>query len=142
MKPPAGYSGTPLVGKLGIKPGQRVLFVQPPDDFSKTLGEMPDSVTMVRAGAKQISTVLLFVTALSDLMKRFAPLSKKLVSNGSLWVCWPKRASGVTTDLTENVVREHGLAMGLVDVKVCAVDETWSGLKFVIRLVDRTTPRR
>lgn len=137
MKLPTGYSGTPLIKKLGIKPGQRVLFVQPPADFDQTIGEMPEGVAMVTAGAKQIDVVLLFVISFAELKKRFAALSRKLVSNGSLWVCWPKRASGVPTDLNENVIRDHGLEVGLVDVKVCAVDETWSGLKFVIRLADR-----
>lgn len=140
-KTPAGYSGTPLVQKLGIKPGHRVLFVQPPGDFADTLGEMPDGVTLVRANAKRIDVVLLFVASLADLKKRFAALSRKLVSNGSLWVCWPKKASGVATDVTETGIRDHGLSVGLVDVKVCAVDETWSGLKFVVRLVDRQNRR-
>lgn len=137
MKPPAGYSGTPLVRKLGIKAGQRVLFVQPPTDFDETLGELPDGVTMVAASARRIDIALLFVGSLADLKKRFTSLSRKLESNGALWVCWPKKASGMATDLNENLIRDHGLDVGLVDVKVCAVDETWSGLKFVIRLIDR-----
>lgn len=133
----AGYSGTPLIQKLGIKPGHRVLFVNPPSDFSETLGPLPEDAIEVRGSSKNLDGILLFAKSLADLKKRFAPLSKKLVSNGSLWVCWPKKASGVKTDLADNAVRSHGLAVGLVDVKVCAVDEIWSGLKFVIRLADR-----
>jgi hypothetical protein len=133
----AGYSGTPLIQKLGIKPGHRLLLVQPPADFESTLGALPADAILAAPTAKQLDVVLLFVGSLAELKKRFAPLSKRLVANGAFWVCWPKKASGVTTDLTENVVRDHGLDMGLVDVKVCAVDEIWSGLKFVIRLVNR-----
>ena len=86
---------------------------------------------------KPLDVILLFVKSLADLRKRFAPLAGRLIGNGSLWVCWPKKVAKVPTDLDENVVRDHGLEVGLVDVKVCAVDETWSGLKFVIRVKDR-----
>jgi len=134
---PAGYSGTPLVKKLGIKPGHRLLLVQPPPDFFATLGELSDDVMLAKATGRQLNVVLLFVESLAELKKRFAPLVNRLVANGALWVCWPKRASGIRTDLDENVIRHHGLETGLVDVKVCAVDDIWSGLKFVIRLVDR-----
>jgi hypothetical protein len=134
---PAGYSGTTLVTKLGIKPGHRLLFVHPPPDFATTLENLPEDVTVVKSSAKQLDVVLLFVKTHADLKRRFAPLADRLVSNGALWVCWPKRASRVRTDLNENVVRIHGLDVGLVDVKICAVDEIWSGLKFVTRLVDR-----
>jgi hypothetical protein len=134
---PAGYSGTPLLQKLGIKPGHRLLFVQPPKDFAATLGAVPDDTELVKPTANRIDVILLFVQSLAELKKRFAKQSKQLIANGALWVCWPKKASSVPTDLTENVVRDHGLEMGLVDVKVCAVDETWSGLKFVIRVADR-----
>jgi len=133
----AGYSGTPLVQKLGIKPGHRLLFVQPPANFAATLGPLPTEALLVAPTAKQTDVILLFVESVAELKKRFAPLAKRLVANGALWVCWPKKASGVPTDLTENVVRDHGLDVGLVDVKVCAVDDIWSGLKFVIRLADR-----
>ena len=133
----AGYSGTPLVQKLGIKPGHCILFVQPPVDFATTLGELPAEVALATPTAKKLDIVLLFVKSLADLDKRFSRLADRLARNGALWVCWPKKASGVPTDLTENVVRDHGLDVGLVDIKVCAVDETWSGLKFVIRRADR-----
>jgi hypothetical protein len=134
---PAGYSGTPLVQKLGIKPGHRLLLVQPPSNFDRTLGELSEGVTLVSPAAKQLDVTLLFVQSQRELKKRFASLARRLVSNGALWICWPKKASGVATDLTENIVRDQGLDVGLVDVKVCAVDEIWSGLKFVIRLADR-----
>jgi hypothetical protein len=134
---PAGYSGTPLLQKLGIKPGHRLLIVQPPNDFAATLGAVPDDTNLVKPTAKQVDVIILFVRSLAELKKRFVQQSNKLVANGALWVCWPKKASGVPTDLTENGVRDHGLKARLVDVKVCAVDEIWSGLKFVIRLTDR-----
>jgi hypothetical protein len=134
---PAGYSGTPLVQKLGIKPGHRLLLKQPPPDFLATLGELPEDVTLAKSTAGQVNVAILFVQSFADLKKHFAALADRLVANGALWVCWPKKASRVETDLDENVVRHHGLEVGLVDVKVCAIDEVWSGLKFVIRLVDR-----
>jgi hypothetical protein len=134
---PAGYSGTPLVQKLGIKPGYQLLLVQPPGGFATTLGELPADVKLAKPSAKTLDVVLLFVKSLAELEKRFSPLADRLASHGALWVCWPKKASGVPTNLNENVIRAHGLDVGLVDIKVCAVDEVWSGLKFVIRLADR-----
>lgn len=133
----AGYSGTPLVQKLGFKPGHRLAFVAAPPEFAAALGPLPDDVGLVGPTAKQLDAVVLFVTAAADLRKQFGKLATRLVPNGMLWVAWPKKASGVATDLTENVVRDIGLDAGLVDVKVCAIDATWSGLKFVIRLRDR-----
>jgi hypothetical protein len=135
VKKPAGYSGTPLVAKLGIKAGARTQFVNPPADFPDTLGSLPDGVTSVSRGSLDFGMV--FVTRRRDLAKRFPRVRDRLVSNGMLWIAWPKQSSGAPTDLTENVVREIGLELGLVDVKVCAVDATWSGLKFVRRLSDR-----
>ncbi|HMG70856.1 MAG TPA: DUF3052 domain-containing protein [Gemmatimonadaceae bacterium] len=139
MKQPSpkafGYSGTPLIDKLGIKPGKRAQFVSEPKEFAGLLGELPDGVRFASRGA--LDFAILFVKTRSELEKRFAPLRDRLESNGMLWVSWPKKTSGVTTDLTEGVVRTFGLESGLVDVKVCAIDETWSGLKFVRRLKDR-----
>jgi len=131
----AGYSGTPLVDKLGIKPGSRLQFVDAPANLPALLGPLPAGARAVGRGA--LDFAMLFVKSGSELEKRFGKLRDRLESNGILWVSWPKKVSGVSTDLTENVVREVGLAEGLVDVKVCAVDETWSGLKFVRRLKDR-----
>ena len=135
IKKPAGYSGTPLVAKLGIRPAARMQAVNPPADFPDTLGNMPDGVKRVSRGSLDFG--LLFVTRKAALVKSFPRLRDRLESNGMLWVAWPKKSSGAATDLTESVVREVGLELGLVDVKVCAIDATWSGLKFVRRLSDR-----
>ena len=134
----AGYSGTPLVKKLGIKEGASVLLVSPPEGFLKTLGPLPSDAEIVSSrGREKLDVVLLFVLSQKKLEQEFSRLAGRLKPAGGLWVCWPKKASGVKTDLTENLIRDVGLAAGLVDNKVCAVDETWSGLRFVIRLVDR-----
>jgi hypothetical protein len=130
-----GYSGTPLVDKLGIKPGTRLYFVSEPRDFAGLLGGLPDGTRVASRGS--LDFAMLFVKARSELEKGFARLRDRLEPNGMLWVAWPKKASGVETDLTEGIVRTFGLESGLVDVKVCAVDDTWSGLKFVRRLKDR-----
>ncbi|MDQ6690450.1 MAG: DUF3052 domain-containing protein [Gemmatimonadota bacterium] len=131
----AGYSGTPLNAKLGIKPGARIQIVDPPTDFWRLLGVLPDGLTQVSRG--EFDFGMLFVSKGADLRKRFPVLRERLSSAGMLWIAWPKKSAGVATDLTENLVRETGLDAGLVDVKVCAVDATWSGLKFVRRLRDR-----
>ena len=130
-----GYSGTPLVQKLGIKPGARFHFVGAPDHLPDLMGPLPVGATPASRGKLDFS--LLFVRKLTELTRNFPRLRDRLESNGMLWVSWPKKTSGVPTDLTENVVRDFGLANGLVDVKVCAIDDTWSGLKFVRRLSDR-----
>jgi hypothetical protein len=133
----AGYSGTPLPRKLGIRDGSRLLLVDAPADFGATLGELPPGVDAVAAGASEVDVVVLFVLDLESLRTQFASLAAAMQPAGGLWVAWPKRSSGVSTDLTENVVRELGLEAGLVDNKVCAIDATWSGLRFVWRLRDR-----
>jgi hypothetical protein len=135
VKSTAGYSGTPLVAKLGIKPGARMQFVNPPADFRETLGKLPDGVKPASRGVLDFG--ILFVRKRADITKRFPRLRDRLVSNGMLWISWPKKSSGVATDLSEGIVRTIGLESGLVDVKVCAIDATWSGLKFVRRLRDR-----
>lgn len=133
----AGYSETPLVKKLGIKAGFNIAFVNPPADFVSGL-DLPSETTVCSASSRRpLDCVLLFVKSRQDLATKFSLSAAKLKPDGMLWVSWPKKASGVKTDLTENVVRELGLSEGLVDVKVCAVDEVWSGLKFVFRLKDR-----
>ena len=135
--PVAGYSGTPLPQKLGIREGARVALVRAPNGFATTLDPLPDGArvqTQVR-GVQDV--VLFFVTRRSELERRFPLLAQKLQSDGGLWIAWPKRTAGVATDLSEGVVREVGLANGLVDNKVCAVDDVWSGLRFVYRLSDR-----
>ena len=140
----AGYSGTPLPKKLGIKPEQRVALADAPPGFSRTLGALPAGVELVHAARHRgpFDVALVFVRAAASLEKRFSSIAKKLEPSGALWVAWPKKSSGVATDLTEGVVRKIGLDAGLVDNKVCAIDETWSGLRFVYRLVDRPPKRR
>lgn len=133
----AGYSGTPLPQKLGIKANARVALVNAPPDFLTTLGALPPGVILVKQLRAPLDVIIWFTKSESELLKRFGELAAKLASAGGLWIAWPKKASGVPTDLTENVIRQIGLAAGLVDNKVCAIDETWSGLRFVIRLKDR-----
>jgi hypothetical protein len=140
---PAGYSGTPLPRKLGIKPGQRIRFVAAPPEFAAALGPLPDGVDIVATDdetAARLDVAVFFTTSADELRARFDALSRSLVPSGMLWVAWPKKASGVRTDLTENVVRDIALERGMVDVKVCAIDATWSGLKLVYRLKDRPKP--
>jgi hypothetical protein len=137
----AGYSGTPLVAKLGVKAGCALWLVDAPTGFDKTLGRLPEGVTVARAKPRRACDVIvLFVKTKKELARGFSAARKQLVENGGLWVAWPKKASGVDTELTDGVVRAHGLAQGLVDNKVCAIDETWAGLRFVVRLADRRRP--
>ena len=136
--PVAGYSGTPLVRKLGFKPGMRVHYVAPPDGFDALLGPLPDGVRVLARPAAELDLVLLFVVSRADFERRLGDLHAKLRNDGMVWVAWPKRASKVPTDMTEDVVRDVALPRGLVDVKVCAIDDTWSGLKLVIRKELRT----
>ena len=132
-----GYSGTPLPKKLGIKDGQRVCFVALPAEVRQEL--KPALTNCVDDGGAKLAIdfAMLFTTSKSDLLKEFQRIAKQLAPAGMFWVSWPKKSSGVATDLDENIVREIGLAAGLVDVKVCAVTDVWSGLKFVRRLKDR-----
>jgi hypothetical protein len=133
----AGYSGTPLPKKLGIKEGSRIALINAPKDFQRSLGELPPNAEIVTRLTKPLDIVLLFVLTERALLRDFYKLAKKLASNGMIWVAWPKKSSGVTTDLSFDRVQRIGLDSGLVDVKICAVDDVWSGLKFVIRLKDR-----
>ena len=129
----AGYSGTPLIRKLGIEDEQRLAFLNAPDDFAATVGELPESAQL-RAGARgKLDVIVLFVTRRAELGRRIEALGRSIHPDGGLWVAWPKRASGVETDMTEDVVRELALPLGLVDNKVCAIDDTWSGLRVVWR---------
>jgi hypothetical protein len=134
----AGYSGTPLIRKLGIKPGQVVCVVNPPEAYWDWLSPLPDNLEVVgKPGKEGANFIHLFEQRLSVFEKDFLAFKKGLQKDGMLWVSWPKRASKVATDLDETAIRNFGLKNGLVDVKVCAVDEVWSGLKFVFRLKDR-----
>jgi len=132
----AGYSGTPLIKKLGIKSGFNVAFLNLPSNFSGKF-DLPPDVTLDPAGAEPLDFAMLFVKHEKDLQKHFQKYAAKLKPTGMLWVSWPKKSSGVQTDLLFTNVQAIGLAAGLVDVKVCAVDDVWSGLKFVFRLKDR-----
>ena len=134
----AGYSGTPLAKKLGFKEGFRVGLVNPPAGFQKELEPLPGEVEIIVGHLpKQLDLIILFTDSQRALKREFKNLARKLTQNGMLWIAWPKKASGVATDLSDNNVRQIGLKAGLVDVKVCAVNEIWSGLKFVYRLKDR-----
>ena len=136
---PAGYSGTPLPKKRGIKQGHRVVLVGAPPGFRRTLGRLPEDVALRTdlRGRGELDVVLLFAKRRAELERRFDTLAARLAPAGGLWIAWPKKTSGVATDLSDGVVRDTGLAGGLVDNKVCAVDDTWSGLRFVIRRRDR-----
>ena len=132
-----GYSGTPLPKKLGIKPGFRVSLVGAPPEVHAALSAELASCKILRTGKTPLDFAMVFTKSKPALVKEFARITGLLAPAGMLWVSWPKKSSGVATDLDENIVRETGLAAGLVDVKVCAVTEIWSGLKFVRRLKDR-----
>ncbi|PYP42586.1 MAG: DUF3052 domain-containing protein [Gemmatimonadetes bacterium] len=132
----AGYSGKPLVAKLGIKSGSTIAILGAPRGYTSTLGTLP-GVHRKPGAAGPLDFVQFFTKEKHELERRFAALARALAPAGMLWISWPKKASGVATDLTEDVIRAIGLAHGLVDVKVAAVDEVWSGLKFVRRVKDR-----
>jgi hypothetical protein len=140
----AGYSGTPLAKKLGIKADHRVALVNAPRGFERTLAGLPPGVVLETdgSGLDLFDVVVLFIANRSVLVAEFGDWAKRLHLAGGLWVAWPKKTSGITSDLSENAVREFGLAAGLVDNKVCAVDDTWSGLRFVYRLQDRPKPSK
>jgi hypothetical protein len=129
----AGYSGTPLVRKLGLRPGWRVAVLQGPEGLDELIGELPPGVRIVRRLGDGIDAAWIFVVTRAELERRLPEVLRRLPPDGTLWISWPKRASGVSTDVTENVLREVVLPTGWVDIKVCAVDETWSGLRFALR---------
>ena len=133
----AGYSGTPLPKKLGIKPGHRIAFASAPGGFRELLGELPEGVQVRRRIRGPLDVIVFFTKRRAELERRLPALRRAMDPAAGLWIAWPKRASGVETDMTEDVARELGLANRLVDNKVCAIDETWSGLRLVIRLEDR-----
>ena len=133
----AGYSGTPLAKKLGIRAGSRVAMVAAPDGFADTFALPPRAQLRTQARGR-LDVVVFFVTRRAELTRRFPVLQRALEPDGGLWIAWPKRTSGVATDLGDRSVREVGLRHGLVDNKVAALDDTWSGLRFVYRVADRT----
>jgi hypothetical protein len=133
----AGYSGTPLATKLGIKEDHRVAFPSAPDGFRGLLGELPDGVAVRSRVRGPLDVIVFFTKSRAELERRLPALRRAMEPAAGLWIAWPKRASGVETDMTEDAARELGLANRLVDNKVAAIDETWSGLRLVIRLKDR-----
>ena len=128
----AGYTGTPLAQKLGIRPGHVVAVLDEPDG-SVVTGALPEGVTVRRQARGRLDVVVVFLTEQARLVTRAPALGKAVAPDGMVWVAWPKRSSGMATDITENTVRDAVLPLGLVDVKVCAIDDTWSGLKLVWR---------
>jgi hypothetical protein len=136
-----GYSGTPLATKLGIKPGTKLLVVgDVPNDYKAWVSPLPERVTIAGKGKAPFEAVHVFVTKRADLTRHVGQLRKTLVPDGYVWVSWPKKASKVPTNITEDVIREVALPLGFVDIKVCAVSEVWSGLKLVIRVAERAKP--
>ena len=138
----AGYSGTPLAKKIGIKEGSRIALVNAPKDFQFEPKELPDNVEFIKGSAKSLDIILYFVTTERALTKDLSKLAARLTANGMIWIAWPKKSSGVATDLSFERVQRIGLDAGLVDVKICAVDDIWSGLKFVYRLKDRLSLKK
>jgi hypothetical protein len=135
----AGYSGTPLVGKLGIRPNEKIVALSPPANYAALLEALPAGTVITKRLMAKARFVHLFVTRRAELAKRLTALRTTLDDAGILWISWPKKASKVLTDVTEDTIREVALPLGFVDVKVCAVDETWSGLKLMIRRTERKT---
>ena len=132
-----GYSGKSLAGKLGIKGGMCVLLINAPSDLMELLSPLPDDVTILEVPADGVDLIHLFTNSRDELFQELSKSVRLIKQNGSIWVSWYKRASKLPTEITEDTVREAALPLGLVDVKVCAVDERWSGLKLVIRRENR-----
>jgi hypothetical protein len=129
----AGYSGTPLRQKLGLREGDRVLLVGAPEHFERRLEPLPPGASVSRRARRPLDAIVFFTTSRTEIERRHEEIAARLTPAGMLWLAWPKRASGVPTDVTEDVLREVILPSGMVDTKVCAIDETWSGLRFVRR---------
>lgn len=134
---PAGYSGTPLAKKLGLKPPMKLLVEGAPREYAGWLGDLPAGVTLAARAPRPLAAAHVFVTERAALAKRLAALRLELAPAGFVWVSWPKKAAKVPTDVTEDVIRALALPLGFVDVKVCAVSEVWSGLKLVVRVSER-----
>ncbi|MEY2490783.1 MAG: hypothetical protein QOC70_2725 [Verrucomicrobiota bacterium] len=133
----AGYSGTPLAQKLGIKAGQKVVTIGAPANYAKLLAPLPEAVSFIQKTTSDAGFVHLFISERKTLEKELKRLRELIADTGTLWVSWPKKSSGVPTDVTEDVIREVALPLGFVDIKVCAVDEKWSGLKLMVRRENR-----
>ena len=130
---PAGYSGTPLAKKLGIGTGHRVWLAKAPSNYKTLVAPLPDGVTFVPKPSSTTDVAHVFTSTRAELDKTLRSLRKSLRPDAAIWVSWPKKASKLPTDITEDVIRDVALPMGFVDIKVCAVDEIWSGLKLVVR---------
>jgi|SRR6185437_14520236 len=134
---PTGYSGTPLAKKLGIKNGFTIRLIGTPDHYLNLFTDWPTDIHVSARKNEQKNLIHFFTKDSSELHKMLPELKKEIVANGTIWVSWPKKSSKVVTDVSENMIRDLALNIGLVDVKVCAVDEVWSGLKLVIPVKDR-----
>jgi Protein of unknown function (DUF3052) len=133
----AGYSATPLAKKLGIKPGFKMRLINAPDYYFDLFTDLPSNVRVLKDKETKKNFIHFFVTRVTDLEKNIIALKNEIEQDGIIWVSWYKKSSGITTDVTEDKIRETALAIGLVDIKVCAVDELWSGLKLVIPVKNR-----
>lgn len=133
-----GYSGTPLAKKLGIKEGLRVLTINAPENYSDLLASLPSNVTITEKPSKDLDVIHFFTNGRDELFRGLAKYKNLIKQDGTIWVSWYKKAAKLPTEITEDTIREACLPLGLVDVKVCAVDEKWSGLKLVIRKENRT----
>ena len=138
----AGYSGTPLAKKLGIKDGIRVALLGVPDEVRSELHDALGKCRIVKHTSGPLNFIFLFAKSVAELERQLVPAARALTPDGMLWISWPKKSSGIATNLTEDVIRQRGLAAGLVDIKVCAVTEVWSGLKFVIPVAKRSKQKR
>jgi hypothetical protein len=137
----AGYSKTPLAKKLGIKDGATIALVAAPSGFERVLAPLPDDVEIRTQARGRLDVVVFFATRERELARRFPIMARALQPAGGLWVAWPKKTSCIATDLTFDPVQQVGLDCGLVDNKVCAIDETWSALRFVVRVTERAGRR-
>ena len=133
----AGYSGTPLIKKLGYKSGMKVFVINAPENYLELLGDRPEDILFVKKSSSELDLIHWFLDSQNELLKKLESVKKQIKKDGMIWLSWPKKSSRKPTDLDENIIRNAILDCGLVDVKVCAVDETWSGLKAVYRLKDR-----
>jgi hypothetical protein len=137
MITPSGYSGTPLAKKLGIKSGFNIRLINAPEHYLSLFTDLPTDIYFVDQPGSKLNLIHFFIKSYDELSEMLPDLKEQITQNGIIWISWPKKASKIVTDITEDKIRGLALETGLVDVKVCAVDETWSGLKLVIRLKDR-----
>lgn len=133
----AGYSKNPLYKKLGLKPGFIAKLINEPDNYEKLIGDFMQSLTIKNNDKTNLDFIHFFTNSISELEKKLPALKNQIKKDGTIWISWYKKSAGKPTELTENIIRDTALAIGLVDVKVCAVDDDWSGLKLVFRLKDR-----